>query len=281
MRLHGLRALTALILATAALVGCGDGGGTLNADRGSDSATEESPLSAAASVVRTAAMAPSEHDTVTMDYSMTMDGALAMSTRGTVSISGDRGDLVTSTPMGDIRMLMIDGLYYMQFPDLPGGMGWVQMDPQDIAGATGLDPSAASGTGVEATDWLGMLADVGEVRELGPDTLFGLPVEGYRSTVGRETMIDLNLESGVITEQLADEMRRILPPTYDIDLWVDADGLPRRQTWNMSFSPLPGEPPAAFGYRIDFTDWGAPLEVTAPPTESVITMDELLGAERS
>ena len=59
-------------------------------------------------------------------------------------------------------------------------------------------------------------------------------------------------------------MLTTLPESFEMDVWIDGDGMPRRQEWSVEISGVGG---GSFTYRYDFPEWGAPLDVVAPPAE--------------
>ena len=276
------RVVAPFLVASVALAGCaGSGEETIRStsetrpDRAENGTEATTPDPAAA--VREAAKAPSEQGSMTMEMVMEVDGRTIMSMRGTMTADGRNGDLTTSMegmPGGEMRMLVVDGVHYYAFPSLPAGKEWVSMSPEELVDATGVDPSAAPGVdGASVLEMLSAVAD--DVEELGTDELFGVPVTGYRAHVSAESVIGQALGSGLYTEELADEMAGTLPDTYAIDVWLDHDGLPRRQTWSLDLA-LPGQGNTTVDYRMDFPSWGDPVEVTAPSPDVVISMEDVM-----
>ena len=64
--------------------------------------------------------------------------------------------------------------------------------------------------------------------------------------------------------------------TFPMDVWIDGDGLPRRFTMELK---IPGAGSVAM--RMDFTDYGRSVDVSAPPASETISMQQLqsLGAD--
>lgn len=279
------RVAVPLLAASVALAACGGSGEQtlrVTSDPRGDVGQPEGLDPAA--MVREAANAPAEQGSMAMEMVIEADGEQVMSIVGEVSADGRDGDVTTTVPgmPGDgVRVLLVDGVYFYAFPGLPTPYRWVSMTPAEMAGLTGLDPSAAPGAdaGLDGAAMLEMLSSISDdVEELGADELFDVKVTGYRATVSAETLISQSVESGFYTEELADAMSHTFPESIAFDIWIDDDGLPRRQTWSLDLD-VPGEGVGTFDYRIDFPSWGGPIDVSAPSPEIVLSMEDLMDHE--
>ena len=64
--------------------------------------------------------------------------------------------------------------------------------------------------------------------------------------------------------------------SFPMDVWIDDDGLPRRFTMDLT---IPGT--GSVSMRMDFSDYGRAVDVSAPPASETMSMQELqsLGAD--
>lgn len=270
------RLLASLAATLLVLAGCSSDGGD-EAVRTVDETTTTAPSELTPTeLVRAAAAAPAEYETVSMEMVTEVDGEPFMRTSGTGSYDGSRGDTTVEMDGMEFRMLVVDGNYYYQYPAMPPGYEWVSMSGAEMTDASGIDPTAMSG---DPTDMLAVLETVSDDLEpLGTEELFGTTVQGFRAKVSRDAVLRSNAASGVFEEGFAAQAADLLPETFAVDVWIDGDGLPRRQSWSMDMPVGPGGEVATFDYRIDFAEWGAPLDVAAPNPASVMTMTEFLAS---
>jgi hypothetical protein len=270
------RLLAAFAATLLVLSGCSsdDGGEAVRTvDETTTTAPEEQTP---AEIVRAAAEAPSEHETVTMEMVIEMDGEQVMRTAGTTSVDNARGDMTVESAGMEFRMLLVDGDYFYQYPSMPPGYEWVGVPAAELTEMSGIDPSAAGG---DPTNMLAMLEQIsGELEPLGTEELFGVTVQGYRANVSRDAVLKSNAMAGVFNEDFVGQAAEMLPETYAIDVWIDDDGLPRRQAWSLDLPVGPGDGTSTFNYNIDFSEWGSPLEVAAPDPAVVISMQEFRAA---
>lgn len=279
MRTPTVRLAFTALATFAVLAGCSGDDKSLDADL--DETSEETsttvapaPEKTGAEAVRAAADAPAHFETTTMEMVTEMDGEPVMSIRGTVSTDNQRGDAVVTSAGSSFRMLQVDGTYYYAFPGLPPGIEWVSMSVEEAGELTGIDVSAAGS--IDPTSSLAILTSIADdVAELGTERMFGVEATGYRATVTSEDLVAMNVESGLFSPDLAETMPAMYPETFAMDVWIDADGLPRRQSWTIPMTLTPGQPPSEMSYRLEYAHWGAPLDVQAPPAASVISMADM------
>ena len=272
------RLLASLAATVLVLAGCSSDGGD-EAVRTVDETTTTAPSELSPSeLVRAAAEAPSEHETVKMEMVVEVDGEQFMRTAGTTSVDNRRGDAVVEANGMEIRMLIVDGQFFYRYPAMPPGYDWVQMSGEEIAATSGVDPTAAAG-GADPTQMLEMLTLVsGELEPLGSQELFGVSVEGYRATLSGDAMVKGNVEMGLYTPEMAEQASEMVPESFAMDVWIDGDGLPRRQEWSLEMPAGFGGAMANFEYRMDFPEWGPPLDVSAPNPATVMTMQQYLAS---
>lgn len=270
------RTLSATVLFLAAVVtACGSGEVRASAESGDRDEAQPSVQSSesVAEIVREAASVSSEFDTAKLNMVLEADGQQVMRSWGTVSSDNTRGDLTVSTPGGGFRMLFVDGAYYYQFPDMPDGVEWLSIPLDEVIAESGFDPTTVAMDPAATLDLLASLSNE-DIEEIGTDTVFGETVTGYRGSISRDLLIEHGTASGTFSEGDVDDTASMLPEEFVMEVWIDDEGRPRRQEWWMEVTEHPGSMPVDFRIRVDFEQWGAPLDVTAPPPEITRPMDE-------
>jgi hypothetical protein len=72
------------------------------------------------------------------------------------------------------------------------------------------------------------------------------------------------------------EVELIGTHTMPIDVWIDSQGLVRRERFDMSMRPPSASAPVGLQMSIDFFDFGAPVHVVPPPARQVADFADLL-----
>ncbi len=204
------------------------------------------------------------------------DGKFSMDL-GSLGASGAPG-----APSGAIEYLMVDGTVYMS-ADLFGslsssplldGKKWLSIDPKDA----GVPGSSATGqvdqTNPEST--VDALRGVsGDVQDLGKESVRGVQTTHYRALVDLQKAIAKAPKAQ--RDKVAENLSKLGTADVPMDIWIDGKGLPRKMT--MAFdggagSTLAG---ASVSETFEFFDFGANVDVEAPPASEVLDMSELLG----
>jgi hypothetical protein len=61
------------------------------------------------------------------------------------------------------------------------------------------------------------------------------------------------------------------------EIWIGAEGLPRRQRITMDFGKLvPGADEASMEMTVDFSDFGKPVDIDIPPPSEVTDMTDAM-----
>jgi len=160
---------------------------------------------------------------------------------------------------------------------LMGGHGWIRM-PASQSGSmnlAGSDPKSS----LAALEQLG-----NSVRTLGTKIIDGVSCTGYAVTLNRQSMIKAVTEesaeheySSATTDQELTLVEHMSPPT--VMVWLDAQGLVRQMSLNLGVQAggLGGGATAA-NIAIDYTHFGAPVHITAPPASDTISYQSFLKA---
>lgn len=190
---------------------------------------------------------------------------------------------------GEMEILMDGGVMYMRSPMFQdAGTEWVSMDPSK------MDPAAAAqfgGFGAGTTDpsaFVGLFAGVFDVSVSGEQELGGVPTTHYVGTIDLKKVLkgfsDVVGEDAdaAVKAQLKEAVKQFeslgIDEKIPFEIWIDAEGLPRRQRITMDFGDLlPGAEGASMEMRVDFSDFGKPVHIQIPDPSEVTDMTRALG----
>lgn len=167
-----------------------------------------------------------------------------------------RLDLSGAGPAGDVTVVLVDGVMYLRLP--ARGEEFVRLDLDDPGNPLGgsftsqLDPRAQA-----------EVIERGLVRAtyVGPEQVQGETLDHYAALVDAQAMLD-----GADLDPAA---AAVLPEQVAYDLWFDADGLYRQMSVDLGATA--GE------VLIRFEDWGADVDIEAPPADRVGDASSLTG----
>ncbi len=190
---------------------------------------------------------------------------------------------------GEMEILMDDGVMYMRSPMFQdAGTEWVSMDPSK------MDPAAAAqfgGFGAGTTDpsaYVGLFAGVFDVKASGEQELGGVPTTHYVGTIDLKKVLKgfsdvVGEDADAATkDQLAEAVKQFeslgIDEKIPFEIWIDEEGLPRRQRITMDFGKLvPGAEEASMEMTVDFSDFGKPVHIKIPDPSEVTDMTRALG----
>lgn len=189
---------------------------------------------------------------------------------------------IPGTPFsGKIEQRIVERVLYMKIPGLGGGTKtWLKLDVDALAKVSGVDLSELSQLqSQDPTQTLAFLEAVsGDVRRLGTGKVRGVETTQYAAT------IDIKKAAATLPEKLRsriESMRTKLHMTsLPIQVWIDADQLLRRMAMvmDLSSSRIPGAEQGTVKISMDVFDYGAPVNVKAPPANQVADFAEVLGS---
>lgn len=244
-----------------------------------------SPLSPAAFVTQSAQRTLGER-TADMILSGTLSAANQhVPVHGTGSISFATGAVelnLSASAAGQTlteREIEVGGAFYVaitidgtSIPRNDGGRPWIQM-PLRQSGAAHVD-------GSDPSSMLSVLAQNGnKVRTLGTKVIAGTTCTGYAVTTGKSAVIagakTALAVSGVPAGVASGELKAIenmQPPVYTV--WFSAQGLLRRMSVRLQTASAPASG-MDVNLVLDFTDYGAPVHITAPASSETISYASL------
>jgi hypothetical protein len=219
-----------------------------------------------------------------MEYSITAEADVDSATQD-VAMTMDLGMLG-----GEMEMVVHDGVIYMRSPAFEGvaPTPWVSMDPAK------MDPAAAAqfgGFGAGTTDpsaYAGLFAGVFEVRASGEADIGGVATTRYVGTIDLAKVLEgfsdvVGEEVDAATkEQLDAAVKQFealgIEQKIPFELWIDEEGLPRRQRITMDFGELvPGTEEALLKMTVDYSAFGEPVHVQAPKASQVTDITDQMG----
>ena len=307
MRRTVTAASMALALAAAGvLAGCGGSSSGAGAGGGAAAgspapAAESSQSSQAASPQRAIAAAYSSTAAassmkIAVKGTIDVQGKhLSISGHGAADLPARKVDLtMTLGQLGDIRMREIGNTVYEKLPPsaLPGGSPyagrWIKITLP--AGASGQ--AAGSFDPQQALSFLKDVSD-GGVKRVGTTTVDGTPTTHYSAQIdlskalqkAQQQLHSAGSTPNLNLTQLAHQLGRSQLP---IDVYIDGKHLLRRVTMSMQV-PVPSAAStasgagsgssgqASFSVTEDFSDYGSPVQISAPPAGQVVDGSSLLG----
>jgi hypothetical protein len=189
---------------------------------------------------------------------------------------------------GEMQILMDGGVIYMRSPVFEDvGTEWVSMDPSK------MDPAAAAqfgGFGMGTTDpsaYIGLFAGVFDVKASGEQQLDGISTTHYVGTIdlakvleGFSDVVGEDVDAAT-KKQLEMAVKQFsvlgIDKKIPFEIWIDDDGLPRRQRITMDFGDLvPGTEEASMEMTVNFSDFGEPVDIEIPRPSEVTDMTETL-----
>jgi hypothetical protein len=252
-----------------ALAACGGGGGTqalsVNALKAAAQNTQEAQSSNFTLTVKFDA--PGEHYDMHATGVTANDGTAA---RIDIDIPG----------VGSMQELLVDDSLYMSLDglpvpagELPEGKRWVRIDFGDFAGF-GLDldelrEQARNSTPTQGLAYLEGLS--GDVAKIGDDTVNGVHATHYRASIDYSKVAD---QLPGVTDAMREQFARL--GTVPADVWIDDNDRVVKTQFTIDGSAFGRDGTAEM--TMEMSDFDAPVDVTAPSPDEVITIADLLAS---
>jgi hypothetical protein len=192
--------------------------------------------------------------------------------------------------LGDeMQVVMSDGILYVRSPMFQGApTEWVSMDPSKLSPE---DAAQFGNFGMGTTDpsaYAGLFAGVFDVKDAGEQEIDGVTTTHYTGTIDLTRALENFSE--VVGERADEASRKQLETAIDqfetlgvedrieFHLWVDDEGLPRRQRITMDFGQLmDGVDDASMAMTVDYSAFGEPVDVRVPPASEVTDVTQAMG----
>ncbi|HET9257344.1 MAG TPA: hypothetical protein VFO16_19380 [Pseudonocardiaceae bacterium] len=222
----------------------------------------------AASVALHTALKPSVHVVFAMavaGQSLTGDGDGKLGARPALRMT-------TSVPiLGQLSFRLVENVMYLKLPvELVPGRPWMRIDPD------GGDPiSKEVGGGLRELRESGDLAQslkrfegAAVITAQRPEQLNGKPTTHYSITINVRK-VSAAAQTGPVLKQIIDTALRAGVNTFPVEVWLDQEYLPARTTTDIPIKNPITQQDDHLNISIDYSDWGKPVEISAPPPEQV------------
>lgn len=253
-------AILAVTLATGlALAGCG---GETKPDAGKVGAVELISSSVdAASQVETMRVAGDFSIAMSQKPSkFSLDGGIDFKSNST-SLKTSLGDLgIPGLDAAEVEVRLVGETVYIRVGDLVGGIGsallggkeWISMDLSALGGE--------SLAGANPANLLATLRGIADVKEVGADTVRGKQATHYTGSIDLSKAIAAapNADQRAMGSALEN-----LSKDFPVDVWVDDQGR------TVKLSSTGGDSESKFSFSLEFFDFGADLNIAAPPAGDV------------
>lgn len=190
----------------------------------------------------------------------------------------DMSDLLKSSgaPAGtDATMSAIflkeggDPVMYMRFGflagQLPAGKTWMRIDMEKAGKGLGVDFNQLTGGAAQnPTSALDLLRSSSDFSEVSKETIDGVRTTHYHGIVDLEKAAAAGGAASAAIQRL---VQMGAPTQYPMDVWVDDTGLIRRFT--QSYNQELGGKSVSLETTMDMSDYGLPVNVSAPPADEV------------
>jgi hypothetical protein len=213
----------------------------------------------------------------------TEEGTATMTGDGVFDLSSGRGTMSMQYGLGFGELTgatfesVSDGaVIYLKMPVsiLPSSKPWVKIDLQQAGQEAGIDLQTLQQAGSnDPTQFLQFLRGVSkDVKTVGKDDVRGEATTHYKATVDlQKAAQSLGPEAGRSIDNLIEQLGTSKVPA---EYWIDGEGRLRRMAMTLDSDGKDGPmPPTDMTYEL--YDFGAPVDVTIPPANQVMTLDEL------
>ncbi|MGI8851238.1 MAG: hypothetical protein ACR2KC_06225 [Acidimicrobiales bacterium] len=206
---------------------------------------------------------------------------------GAFDFAAKRGSIkltvgIPSAGQVSINEVLANGVAYIQLPQqlqgAVGGKKWIGLSTSDFTGG-------ASSSGVDPSQALSLLeSHAQDVTKVGPENVDGVSTTHYRAQLDpRQVVANASPAVQRLLEREGTSLNGHLIP---VDLWVDAQGRARRISETVTLTQAPGGQstlpaslyPITTMLTLDFSNFGTPVNVSAPPASEVsnIPLSQLL-----
>jgi hypothetical protein len=275
MRKTGI-ALSAFALAMT-LGACG-GNGSGDSGNTNTNTNTNAPAEAAGNV---ADLAKSIGDQATAKNSahLTMSGNFGgeeMTGEGDVSFDATNPAMSIDMKMssGDVSMLLVDQVVYIKVPGQEiDGKPWLRIDTNsdNPLAKVFATMSEQMSKNADPRTALEQFKEAGEVTDSKTEELDGKQTTHYTITVDVQKLADAQTDP---TQKAGlDAAIKAGLKDFPVEVWIDEEQLPVRVAFDMPAPDGKGGTATA-QMQMDYTDWGKPIDVTAPPADQVAEMPE-------
>ncbi|WP_026414282.1 DUF6612 family protein [Actinomadura oligospora] len=176
---------------------------------------------------------------------------------------------------GGMEMIMVGRTMYMKsaaFAQLSHGKPWLKLSSSDMGAAAGqsFDQLIEQQKQADPADQTRMFTASKDVREVGKETVNGVQTTHYQGTVSVQEM-SAKLPAATRQQQMK-SFQKLGVQSLAFELWVDGKQLPAKVVVRS-----PEGASTKMNTTVTYSDWNAPVTVTAPPASQVGRMPKLPG----
>ena len=176
----------------------------------------------------------------------------------------------------DVQLVYLGGTIYEQIPgldQLEAGKTWVSMDLSSVASTGALSGKNSLGLEGNPSEMLRMLAQQGNTAvAIGSSTVDGVSVQGYSVTMSASEL-QTQLGHGTLPGWVRQELSH-LSGDMVFKVYVDTEGRLRQLAISMAIGANGTN--VTLSEQLDFSDYGTPVSVTAPPADQVVTFQQFV-----
>ena len=218
----------------------------------------------------------------------TAAGKFTISGTGAIDFGDNTLQMTANVSAGSEQLteqeVYLNGVAYLNIGNelsaiLPG-KSWVSLDLSQLTrGSTSSSLGTTDSLGSDPAAVLRALSEGGNTAtDLGPSTINNASVEGYEVHIDaaalQERIAQANLPSW-----LQQAMHEVSNPSVDYNVYVNGSGLLAAMTVDTT-ETVSGHTVTS-DITLDFSDYGVPVNVTAPPADEVAPFQSLLQAAES
>jgi len=243
---------------------------------------ERSAAAAVSDAVATSTAGHSAHvvETGSVDVGGT---TVSISATGGIDFARSAAQLAVSGSVAGHQItetaIFVNGTAYFDIPAIgtvEPGKKWVSIDLSLPTGANytgGIDP------GVNPGEWMPLLAAQGDqVTPLGPSTVDGTAVQGYTVSVS-PSKVQADLASSSLPSWLRSLLSHVSVGSFSFKVYIDGTSLLRRITVTSEESL--DSKTAQINESLVYSDYGTPVNASAPTPSQVVTFQQILGSQGS
>jgi hypothetical protein len=265
------------------LAGCG----ALSSSTGGSPATTAAGTPSANPVLtayRNTVAAKTASMSLTEDVTGSPSGPISITGTGQVDLAtGDASLSLAIPPVGSLSILLVKPVVYLQLPaslgvSLPAGKSWVSIDLNSPAVSSALGSSYAqlSNSADLSTQELSYLQAVGAggVTTVGPAIVRGVPTTEYAATIDVGSLG--NQGNAAVRAALQKLGNSLHLSSIPIHVWIDGQGQVRQE--DLTVAATSGSTAVSADVTVQYYDFGAPVDLVAPPAGQVVDFSSISGA---
>jgi hypothetical protein len=195
-------------------------------------------------------------------------------TTGSIKFGDPVAEKMTlNTAAGSEQVLLVNNVFYMQIPGMQDltNKPWIKIDPNDSSNPANQIFAAFVNSIKQNADPSQMIKNLeagGTLNGTDTEQLNGQSTTHYKITVDIDKMIANQTDPTM--KQLLGAAEQQGLKNYPVEVWLDGHGLPVQTTINMP--SLSGAPGSGGVSTVTYSNWGAPVTITAPPDDQVGSM---------